>query len=183
MAEKNEDRSKVILGVGLIGVGVLIAIARFTNFDVGDTLWPLFIIVPGALLMVASAKAGASGKWLSVTGATTTITGLLLAYQNTFHHYESWAYAWALVGPVALGVGWMMHGLRQNDDELVAAGRRQINRGGLLFLAGAVFFELVLDISGRGFGHLFQHPAVLPLFFVGVGAFFLFWQKRSKADN
>lgn len=180
MTEKGDDHSKTILGFGLISVGVLVAIARFTNFSIGDNLWPLFIIVPGVVLLMASASAGSSGKWLSVAGATTTITGLLLAYQNTFDHYESWAYAWALVGPVAIGAGWMVHGLRHDDAELVAAGRKQINRGGALFLAGAVFFELILNISGRGIAGLMTNPIVLPVILIGAGLFFLIWHRRSK---
>lgn len=180
MTEKSNDNSKSILGFGLIGVGVLVAISRFTNFDIGESLWPLFIIVPGVAMLLASASVSSGGKWLSVAGATTTITGLLLAYQNTFDHYESWAYAWALVGPVGIGAGWIVYGLKHQDTELVAAGRRQVNRGAALFLAGAVFFELILNISGRGITGLLHNPIVLPVILIAAGLFFLMWHRRSN---
>lgn len=47
---------------------------------------------------------GRSAAGLTIPGSIITTIGLLLLYQETFDHFESWAYAWALI-PTAVGVG------------------------------------------------------------------------------
>ena len=45
-----------------------------------------------------------------VGGTVATTVGLVLLYQNNTGHWESWAYAWALVGPAASGLGLALWG-------------------------------------------------------------------------
>jgi hypothetical protein len=78
--------------------------------------------------------------------------GVILLYQNATDHFESWAYAWALVFPTSTGLGQMIYGLLKGRKEMVATGGRSALIGATLFLAGAFFFELVVGISGFGLG-------------------------------
>lgn len=182
MPEKNKETRKSMIGVGLIIVGLLLAFAQFSNFSLGGNLWPLFIIVPG-IVMLISAPAGDAGKWVAAAGATVLTTGLILAYQNIFNHFESWAYAWTLLAPGASGAGWVIHGLRYGDTELVSAGRKQINVSAAMFLAGVIFFELILNISGRGIDGLLSGSYALPVIIVGLGVAMLAYQRFSNRDR
>ena len=80
------------------------------------------------------------------------MVGLILLYQNSFKHWESWAYAWALIFPTALGIGLMIQGMWSGQERPLQVGRRMVTLGIAIFLIGAVFFELVLNISGLGRG-------------------------------
>lgn len=179
MSKSGSEISKSVIGVGLIAGGAFLALAHVFDINISAYLWPMFIIAPG-LLILASARAGNIGKWASVAGAVVLATGLLLAYQNSFNHFQSWAYAWALIAPGAVGAGWLIHGLRYNEPKLVALGRKQINIGGAMFLVGAVFFELIINISGRGFGGLISGPYVAPAIIAGAGVAVLVFQKSGK---
>jgi hypothetical protein len=86
---------------------------------------------------------------LIVGGTVVTSVGLVLLYQNTTDHWESWAYAWALVGPAAAGFGMALSGLRSGDAALVRNGTWQALGGLGIFAAGLVFFEQIIGISGR----------------------------------
>ena len=48
-------------------------------------------------------------RLLTEAGMEVVYIGLLLFYQNTFNHFESWAYAWALI-PFAVGIGLVING-------------------------------------------------------------------------
>jgi hypothetical protein len=80
------------------------------------------------------------------------MTGLILLYQNTADHFESWAYAWALVLPTSTGLGRMIYGSLNGKKEMVVTGGRSALIGVALFVVGAFFFELVVGISGLGLG-------------------------------
>ena len=47
----------------------------------------------------------------AIAGSIVTTVGSVLLYQQTTGHWESWAYAWALVGPGAAGLGMLVYGL------------------------------------------------------------------------
>jgi hypothetical protein len=65
-------------------------------------------------------------------------------------HWASWAYAWALIGSAAFGVGKMVYGSAKNDHQAVAEGARIGGIGLIIFLAGLGFFELIIGIGGFG---------------------------------
>ena len=44
---------------------------------------------------------GAISEGLAIAGSIVTVSGLILLIQDATAHYESWAYAWALVFPGA----------------------------------------------------------------------------------
>lgn len=157
MSEESEKRgqAKVGLGVGvvLIVVGILLLLGQLLGVHLGQYFWPFFVIVPGVVLFVIALSAGAqAGEGLSIVGGIVTMVGLVLLYQNTFNHFESWAYAWALVGPTSVGLSQMIYGSAKGRDDLVTSGKRVAAVGITIFLVAAAFFELVIGLSGFGLG-------------------------------
>src|SRR5688572_23511489 len=88
----------VLLGIGLIAIGIAFLVLQQMELDIGEQGWPLFVIVPG-IALIALGLTLPQGSGLVVGGTVTTIIGLILLYQNSTDHWESWAYAWALAAP------------------------------------------------------------------------------------
>ena len=142
----------LVLGLVLIGIGGLWLLGVLTGIDFGHYLWPFFIIVPGALLLfMAATGRGQAGPGLMIAGAVITMTGLLLFFQNVTGLWASWAYAWALVGPTAVGAGLMADGMLRDRPNQVKSGRGLVLIGLILFLAFGAFFELIIGVSGLRF--------------------------------
>jgi hypothetical protein len=151
----NQGLSGVFIGLGvlLIVVGALFFVGQAVGFDLGRFAWPFFVIIPGLAVTGAGlAIGGPSGERITPLGAAVTMVGVILLYQNTADHFESWAYAWALVFPTSTGLGRMIYGSIKGSKEMVVAGGRWALIGTALFVVGAVFFELVVGISGLGIG-------------------------------
>jgi hypothetical protein len=128
-------------------------LGQTVGIDLGHFGWPFFVIIPGlAVLGVDLAADGPTGERITPLGAAVTVTGVILLYQNTADHFESWAYAWALVFPTSTGLGQMIYGSLKGREEIVVSGGRSALIGVVLFLVRAFFFELVIGISGFGFG-------------------------------
>jgi hypothetical protein len=141
------------LGLLLVLLGVLLLIGQLTQIDIGHYGWPLFVIVPGLILLVlALSSRGAVSEGLAILGSVLTISGLILLYQNATDHFESWAYAWALVFPGAIGIGMILYGVFARRPANVRIGMRLLGVGVILFLLGALFFEGVIGIGGYDFG-------------------------------
>jgi hypothetical protein len=151
----NQGLSGVFIGLGvlLMMLGALFLVVQAVGFDLGRFAWPFFLIVPGlAVLGAGLAIGGSAGERITPLGAAVTTVGVILLYQNTADHFESWAYAWALVFPTSTGLGQMIYGSLKGSKEMVATGGRSALIGATLFLVGALFFELVVGISGLGIG-------------------------------
>jgi hypothetical protein len=175
-------RQSTMLGGLLILVGAILLLGQFVHLDLGHYGWPFFIIVPGvALLVMALAGRGAVGEGLAITGSIITVTGLLLLYQNATDHFESWAYAWALVCPGAIGTGMILSGLAAGRPGNVRAGSRLVGTGVVLFLLGAAFFEGVIGIGGYQFGH--STGAVVGGVIIALGALLLIANLTSGRRN
>jgi len=141
-----------ILGGLLIVVGALLLLGQFVRIDVGHYGWPLFVLVPGVLLLVVALTAsGALSEGLAIAGSSVTMSGLILFYQNATDHFESWAYAWALVFPAATGIGMILYGIRAGRPGNVRFGIRMLAGGVAIFLLGAIFFEGIIGIGGYHF--------------------------------
>ena len=157
------------LGVLLIAMGLIFLVATFLPQAIVSGLsqfgWPLVIIIPGITLLVLGMTVRGV-QALCVPGSMVTITGIVLAIQNTFDLYPTWAYAWALIAPGGVGVGMWLQGVATSSPALRATGVRLMGTGALLFLGFAAFFEGLLHISGHDFGAAGQAflPAVLILF-------------------
>jgi hypothetical protein len=101
---------------------------------------------------VALTARGALGEGLAILGSIITVTGLILLYQNATDHFESWAYAWTLIFPGAVGVGMILYGLVAGRPGNMRAGTRLVGISLVLFLLGVAFFEGVIGIGGYQFG-------------------------------
>jgi hypothetical protein len=151
----NQGLSGIFIGLGvlLIVMGVLFFVGQAVGFDLGRFEWPFFVIIPGLAVTGAGLAAGGlTGERITPLGAAVTMVGVILLYQNTADHFESWAYAWALVFPTSTGLGQMAYGSLKGRREMVMTGGRSALIGAALFVVGAFFFELVVGISGFGFG-------------------------------
>jgi hypothetical protein len=158
-----------VLGVLLILVGAAFFIGQWLDVDWGAATWPFYVIAPGLALM-AWGLTQRNGSGLTVAGSIVTIVGLVLLYQNTTDHWESWAYAWALVGPGGSGLGMLLYGTRSANRKMARDGFWQVLTAIGLFLAGLVFFEGIIGISGR---RLPLPEWLLPVAIIGIGALVL----------
>lgn len=187
MQRRPERKTTNTIGFVLIALGLIAALSQKfdlgINFGFGQIPWPLFIIVPGLIILTMSLSSRNDNVAITVVGMMTTVTGLLLAYQNTFHHFESWAYAWALVSPLGLGLGQILHGRSHDNPALIETGRRMAAIGAALFVAGAFFFELIINISGRGISHLFSSDYAFSAILIGAGVVFLLWRYWPHQQN
>lgn len=136
------------LGGILIVVGLVFFASQQLNIDIGEATWPFYVIAPG-VAMLTFGLTQRRGSGLAIAGSIVTMVGLVLIYQNATDHWESWAYAWALVGPGGSGIGMLLYGTRSRDAKMARDGFFTILTALGLFAAGFVFFEGVIGISGR----------------------------------
>ena len=134
-----------VIGVLLIAVGaVALALRQFgTNIlpSLGEWGWPFFVIVPGIVLLGLSlVPAPPRGIGFAIAGAIVTTVGALLLYQSRSGHWESWAYAWALI-PASVGVAMTLYGLLARTPGMVTSGVWMAAIAATLFGVGAWFFE------------------------------------------
>jgi predicted transporter len=156
------------IGLGLVVMGIIILAGEIFNFGIGRYIWPFFILIPGAVLLVLSnQKSITHGEPLVIIGSILTMIGLLFLYQTITNHWVSWAYAWALVSPTSFGLGLWWFGNQQNRENLVKTGKQLAKIGAILFLAGAVFFEIILGLSKYG-------RIITPILLIGLGIYFLY---------
>jgi hypothetical protein len=146
-------RQATVLGGLLILVGAVLLLGQLLRIDVGRYGWPLFVIVPGALILVVAVTVrGVVSEGLAIAGSSVTMAGLILFYQNATDRFESWAYAWALIFPSATGIGMILYGVTAGRPGNVRFGTRLLGAGVVIFVLGAVFFEGILGIGGYHFG-------------------------------
>jgi hypothetical protein len=137
-----------VLGGILIVLGLVFFASQQLNIDIGAATWPLYVIAPG-VAMVAFGLTQRRGSGLTIAGSIVTMVGLVLLYQNATDRWESWAYAWALVGPGGSGIGMLLYGTRSGDNKMARDGFFTILTALGLFAAGFVFFEGIIGISGE----------------------------------
>jgi hypothetical protein len=137
-----------VIGIVLIALGALFLVQQVTGFDVWHWSWPLIIVGCGVLLFVSMLAGGRGASSLAIPASIVTTVGLILLVQNTFNLWQTWAYAWALIFPTAIGLGTWLMGWWSGDPERERVGRRMAEVGAVTFLGFAAFFELVLDLSG-----------------------------------
>jgi hypothetical protein len=144
-----ERRGMMVLGVVLVAVGVLAIAGRSLGFNAFEVGWPLLVIVPGLVMFAAAISTGGrAGSALAVPGGIVTMTGFVLAIQNSTGLWATWAYAWALVAPGGVGIGLVVYGVLTGQREFIRAGLPVLATGLALFLAFGIFFEGVIGLSG-----------------------------------
>ena len=158
------------LGTGLVVVGVGWFALRELRIDVLEAIstagWPYLVILPGIALLVASLlPTPPRGVGFAIAGTIVTAVGCVLLYQQTRGHWTSWAYAWALVGPGAAGLGMLTYGLVFGGRDLAAAGARLVAIAATIFAVGFWYFETIFTAGHAPFDLGEWWPAVL----VGAG--------------
>jgi hypothetical protein len=151
----------------LLGIGVLLGQAL--ELELGRVGWPFFVIVPGlGLLGLGLATAGRLGEVLATVGGVVTMAGLVLLVQNATDRFETWAYAWTLVFLVGAGVGRWLEGAVRGRGELAASGAWLVGAGLVGFLVFAVFFEVVVGLSGHRSGAASRYVLAALLILAGL---------------
>jgi hypothetical protein len=165
-------RQSTVVGGLLVLIGAILLAGQFVRVDIGHYGWPFFVIAPGlVILFVALTARGAVSEGLAILGSIVTMTGLILLFQDATDHYESWAYAWALVFPGAIGLGMILYGLTARRPGNVRSGTRLVGIALVLFLLGAAFFEGVIGIGGYQLDH--NAGIVLGVIIIALGALML----------
>ncbi|MEJ2606744.1 MAG: hypothetical protein P8Z41_08720, partial [Anaerolineales bacterium] len=149
-----------LIGAVLIGLGAILLLGEIFNVRLGFFLWPFFIIVPGLAFFYFMAQGGKNAAPLAIPGSIITTTGLLLLYQSITNHWESWAYAWALIFPTSVGIGLYISGLRGKNEGMRRTGQGFIRVGLILLILGGLFYEMIFHISGAR-THRVVWPAIL----------------------
>ena len=154
-------KSNRTIGLALVGLGLFFLIGTILG-GVINLMWPMFVLGPGLLLFYLVRVLGKKAAGLSIPATMISTVGLLLFYQNFTNHWESWAYAWALVMPTALGVGISIYGDLKKNDKTIERGEKLAKFGLGIFAVGAVFFELLLNLGG------FAIPLAVLLVIAGI---------------
>ncbi len=179
--ERRGSSGTALLGILLITVGIFFFIGQWLTVDWGAATWPFYVIAPGLALM-AWGLTQRDGSGLTVAGSIVTMVGLVLLYQNTTGNWESWAYAWALVGPGGSGLGMLLYGTRSGNRKMARDGFWQILVAIGLFVAGFIFFEGIIGISGE---RLPLPEWLLPVAVIAIGLLVLvrgFTARDHRAD-
>ena len=133
--EPSSANPGLAIGAILVVVGLILFAGQAVDIGVGDLGWPSWIIGAGvALLLVGLLLVKEQG--IVVGGTVVTVVGLVLLYQEATDHWESWAYAWALVGPAAGGFGMMLWGVRTGDRGAMRSGFWGLMGGLGMFVVG-----------------------------------------------
>ncbi len=166
------DRGPIFLGAGLLFMGILLLAGRFLHIPFNDFLWPFIFIVPGALVFLSALSSeSSSGEGLSILGGILSMLGFVFLMQAITGLWASWAYIWALVAPTSIGLSQIAYGNLKDRDTIATSGWRLTKIGLSIFVAGFMFFELVLGISGFGLAR-FGLP-VFPMILIFAGVFML----------
>jgi len=167
-SERKGQSASIIGGIILVMLGAIFLLQQIVDFDLGRIFWPYFVILPGLLCLAAMAFGDKASSWLAIPGSIVTTVGCILLFQALTGRYETWAYAWALVAPFAVGVGTLLIGLRDDQPSQVASGRTLMAIGLGLFLAFGAFFELIIFRNSVAAG------TIWPLALIAVGLALLF---------
>jgi hypothetical protein len=158
-------RPAIGLGVALLLIGVLLFVGQLFDIGIDDVGWPAIVIGIGVVILVLGLFVNRE-QGMVIGGTVVTTVGLVLLYQNTTGRWESWAYAWALVGPAASGLGMVLWGIRTSDSAEIRNGTWALLGGLGIFLVGFLFFEGVIGISGEPFP---LPEWVLPAVVIAIG--------------
>jgi hypothetical protein len=164
-ARFTRSETSLALGIVLVVVGVFFLVMRLFDIDLSSYGWPLYVIIPGLTLLVVGFVSLGTGAL--IPGGIITMTGLVLAYQNSTGDWASWSYAWALVCPFGVGVGLLLQGLRDRDARQLKTARSLMFWGLLIFMIGFVLFESILNVSGIDYGIVGR--AALPALLIVIG--------------
>lgn len=153
------------IGLILVLVGAALFAGQLLGIGIEDVGWPFFVVAAGVAIFVIGLVI-ADEQGMVIGGAITTTVGLVLLYQDQTGRWESWAYAWALVGPAASGLGLGVWGLRSGNGGDLRNGTWGLLGGLAMFAIGFLFFEGVIGIGGD---RLALPEWLLPVAVIGIG--------------
>jgi hypothetical protein len=137
----------VAVGLVLVVIGAGLLAGQLVGIGIEDLGWPFLVIAAGlAILLIGLVVAGEQG--MVIGGTIATIVGGVLLFQDRTGRWETWAYAWALVGPAASGLGLALWGARTGNASDLRNGVRGLLGGLAIFAVGFLFFEGVIGIGG-----------------------------------
>ena len=146
MERAPSNQAATIGGIVLVGLGIVFLLQQAIGFDIGHFGWPPFVILPGLALLAAYALGPRRASGLAVPGCVVTTIGLLLAIQNTFTLWATWAYSWTLI-IAAVGIGLTLQSERLGQPRAAKSGILLFELGLLGFVVFATLFELILAIG------------------------------------
>ena len=176
-----------VLGTVLVLVGLGWFVLRELLIDpfeaIADAGWPFFVIIPGVVMLIASlVRTPPHGVGLAIAGSIVTTVGAVLFYQQATGNWESRAYAWALVGPGAAGLGMAVYGQLTRTSELVDKGVGLVVIAGVLYIVGWWYFEGLFSTGEQPVDIGTWWPVVM----IGAGAVIairaLFAARRGSAQ-
>lgn len=160
-------------GIFLIILGVAFVVMRlFFGFSFMSLLWPLWVLVPGALMLFTAFNSDKAQPGWAVPGAVVGGTGAILFLLNLTGRWEAWSYMWAMY-PIFVGSALYHVGKRNQDEHMQAGGKHTLTTGLYLLVGFGLFFELM--VFG---GFAFLDSALLPLLLISAGLYFLFGSER-----
>lgn len=139
--------STIAVGLVLVLGGAALLAGQMLGIGIEDVGWPFLVIAIGAVMLVLGIVSGDRG--IIVSGTVVTTVGLVLLYQDRTGRWETWAYAWALVGPAASGLGLALWGMRSGNASDLRNGTWGLLGGLALFGVGFLFFEGLIGIGGE----------------------------------
>jgi len=164
---------KQVIGIALIVLGLLFLLGR--GFDLGGVGWPLFVLVPGLILLAVAFMGKGDSARLAVPGSIVTTIGLILLVLNLTDYWEAWAYCWTLI-VVAAGLGNFLHGALTRDTMKERDGLQAAYLGLALFAGFGAFFEFFI-FGGAGMVTRW----LLPLVLVAAGVFLLIRREQPRS--
>ena len=161
--------SAIGLGVALLIIGGLLFAGQLLGIGVDDVGWPAIVIGIGVVILVLGLFVNRE-QGMVIGGTVVTTVGIVLLYQDQTGRWETWAYAWALVGPAASGLGMLLWGVRSSNADEIRNGTWALLTGLGIFVVGFLFFEGVIGISGEPLG---LPEWLLPVVVIGIGVVIL----------
>jgi hypothetical protein len=141
---QKRNRTQLVLGILLILVAAWMIAARINPtlaryLTLPAFVWPMWVILAGAVLLVIGLLTGAPG--MAIPACIVAGIGGILYYQNATGNWESWAYMWTLI-PGFVGLGSILAGLLgENFKVSVRTGLNSIIVSALLFAVFGTFFH------------------------------------------
>jgi hypothetical protein len=168
------DTGRIVGGLVLVLLGVLFLVEQIFHWNMMQFLWPGFVILPGLLFFIGMLMGGKNAGGLAIPGTIITMTGLLLFYQNVTRLWWTWSFAWALVGPVAVGLGLIIFGLYSEKPEARKAGT-------IVLIIGLIL--LAIFGFAFGFGYLGIGRFMWPLVLIALGIFIVLRRVNRSAPK
>jgi hypothetical protein len=163
MSDRRTNRTSLVFGGLLIGLGVLFLIGEIFRVNVWEYAWPMFILIPGLIFFGITVSGGPSSAGFAIPASIITTVGLIFFFQALTGHYASWAYAWTLIFPTAVGLGMFIMGSQSDDESMRKQGKGFLRAGLVLFVLLGFIFEAIFRMGDSFLSRLFW-PSVIILF-------------------